>query len=208
MALGVTYAATSRFDDAVDQFKTALTMRKDHPETLHRLGAALLSLDRKDEAIEVLLRAVKVKPDHPDGYYNLGLAYRRIDRPDEAIKAFQQGIRLQPNNPVLHAALGSVLLEIERFQDAVDAYEQAVWLDPNDMDSQRNHGIALERLGRGGRGPWRACAGRRQEPRRRPGALLPGPRPGARTALGGRLDYFRQPSSAGPTTPRRTTTSG
>ena len=48
-----------------------------------------------------------------------------------------------------------ILIDSNRFIDfcagemeVVDAFEQAVWLDPNDMDSQRNHGIALERLGR------------------------------------------------------------
>ncbi|MEK6321360.1 MAG: TonB family protein [Acidobacteriota bacterium] len=89
--LGDAYAATGRYDLAVDTFKQGLTV-KAPPGFAERLnivlGSAYLAQGRNEDALEAFRQAVAILPDSVEGHYNLGLTYLKIGDRQSAISEY------------------------------------------------------------------------------------------------------------------------
>jgi tetratricopeptide (TPR) repeat protein len=127
----------NRDDEAVQQFRDALSGAPGNPQYRLALGLALAKENHLEEA-SVYLNAV-LKRDPENALANLGEA--RIaaaqGKPSDAVKFYRQVLKTDDRNADAYAGLGSAELGLENFQGARDAFQKAVEQNPSDQMSKQ-----------------------------------------------------------------------
>ena len=96
--LGIDLASRGRLDEAIVEFRHALSLDPDLAATHWHLGAALASKGADEEAILHLRRSVELEPGNSQVHNDLGLMLARTGRMDEAAKQFEQALALDPQS--------------------------------------------------------------------------------------------------------------
>lgn len=86
-----------RLDEAVEGFRTALSLMPAFAIAESNLGLALLNLKRFEEAIAPLQQSLQHDPTLVEANYNLGLALYRTGRIAEALAAYETFVANAPD---------------------------------------------------------------------------------------------------------------
>ncbi len=146
--LGAVYREQNRLQEAIQAYKTALTLKPDIADTHYNLGIAYGKLGQVDEAIQAYKTALTLKPDIVDAHYNLGLIYYKQGRLSEAIMALEKAVQIQPDFALAHNILGNAYQMLNRLEESIQEYKTALNLRPDLADAHNNLGIAYGKLGR------------------------------------------------------------
>jgi Tfp pilus assembly protein PilF len=95
--LGWTYSFQGRYDEAIEECKTAIQVDPEFGNPYNDIGSYLVHLDRIEEAIpwlEKAKRAARYEPRHFP-YINLGRIYLKLGRVQEANREFEQAAFFQ-----------------------------------------------------------------------------------------------------------------
>lgn len=154
LAQGRIAQAAGRVEQAGQVFRAILEAHPDHPETLHRLGAACHAMGQSDEAIALMARSIALAPEISALHYNFGTILHGLDRLDEAETAFRRALELEPGKPEIWFNLGGVLLGLKRWGEAEQAMRAALAQSPADpqgwlalaraLTGQTRHAAAIE----------------------------------------------------------------
>jgi len=95
--LGWTYSFLGRYDDAIEECKSAIRVDPEFGNPYNDIGSYLVHLDRLEEAIpwlEKAKHAPRYEPRHFP-YINLGRIYLKLGRAQEAAREFEQAAFFQ-----------------------------------------------------------------------------------------------------------------
>ena len=140
--LGVAHAARGALDRAVAEFREALVLSPDFPDTHWHLGVALAATGATLEAVGHLKRAVELNPRQGQVQYDLGRLLVQLSAPDEALVHLGAATELMPESPEAHNDLGAVLAQQGNVVEAIAQFKRALALRPDDPDALRNLAIA------------------------------------------------------------------
>ena len=104
--LGWTYSALGRYDDAIEECKTAIQVDPEFGNPYNDIGSYLVHLDRLEEAIpwlEKAKQAPRYEPRHFP-YVNLGRIYLKLGRVEEATREFEQAAFFQSSLDTIDSA--------------------------------------------------------------------------------------------------------
>lgn len=129
------FAASRRYDDAIDCYKDALQMKPHSPlEVQERLAQAYYLKGLRDEAITLYEELYK------EGYRNalLGLGEAKDDTGDHrsAVSVYDEFLateRQDRNKAIAHVKKGLALAHMARHEDALTEYEEALKYAPRDV---------------------------------------------------------------------------
>jgi len=132
--LGVAYAQTRQYDEAITAFGQAIFIEPEHEWAHNNLGYTYVLIGRYDEAAAELVEAVRVAPENALAFYNLGLAYEYLGDLENAVPAFEEAIRLQPEMDSAYFDLGTIYSELGMQAEAQAAFEQYLVYAPQDSE--------------------------------------------------------------------------
>ena len=92
--LGANYVNKDMPDEAIVQFKRALTIKPDLTEARNNLGVAFCRQKMFDDAIAEFKLAIKINPDYSKAHDNLGFAYRNKNMFNEAIAEHNLALKI------------------------------------------------------------------------------------------------------------------
>jgi protein O-mannosyl-transferase len=142
-SFGVALAARERYDEAIAQYQTALSINPDDVLAHNNLGAALIGRGLVDDAMAHYRKVLELQPDDVKAHSNLGVALVRKGRLDEAIVEYQKALELDSRIAELHGNLGNALARRGRLDEAIAEYEKALEIKPDDAKARYNLGGAL-----------------------------------------------------------------
>jgi len=90
--LGVAYQNLGHLDEAIQEYKTALTLKPDYVEAHYYLGAVYRNLGRLEDAIQEYKAALTLNPKDNKAYGNLGFIYLEQGRVSDALAAFKEQV--------------------------------------------------------------------------------------------------------------------
>ena len=144
---GIAYLHSNRYNEAISEFKKAITLDPNYKEAYHGLGLAHLKMGNPREAKRAaeaalgidphyrparqLLDAVLRKASPAQVAYNQGIAYLNNNRYNEAVGEFKKAIGLDPNYKEAHHRLGLAHLKMNNPREAKRAAEAALGIDPH-----------------------------------------------------------------------------
>jgi tetratricopeptide (TPR) repeat protein len=144
--LGWALARADRRPEAIDAFRTALSIRPS-AETHLNLGQALLAEEELEEATRHLLFASMSMPRSFAAQYKLGVVLLRSDRPEEAARSLRDALSLEPESWDARYELANALwLQGARVRAAWQ-YRKVIAASPAHF--RRHHDLAVELTGRG-----------------------------------------------------------
>lgn len=143
---GMLNRATGQSERAEHSLKHALSLQKDHPETLNTLGSLMRDRLREFEAERFYREALDSSPQHPGAKTNLCRLLLAQQRPLGVIRLTRD---LPARGPAaLWRLRGEALLVIGRAEQALVAFERSLALEPASATGM--HGLirALFELGK------------------------------------------------------------
>jgi peroxin-5 len=93
-ALGVVCNVTREFDEAVESFRTASTLRPDGYQLFNKLGATLANSNRSDEAQDAYQSALAIKPKYARAWLNMAISHSNLHNHEEAARCYLQALSL------------------------------------------------------------------------------------------------------------------
>jgi tetratricopeptide (TPR) repeat protein len=93
--LGNLYRKKGKLNEAIDQYKKAVSIQPQFTEALNNLAAAYFTTGEYNKSISVFKKIIGLQPDKPAAYYNIACIYARQNSKKDAIdwlkKAVEKG---------------------------------------------------------------------------------------------------------------------
>jgi tetratricopeptide (TPR) repeat protein len=147
--LGLAYARTGRYDEAVRMYTEAWDHKPGYGDALMGRGLAYTDMQKYDSAVAdftFILKTLNAKDTR--ALYSRGIAWNRMGLPDSAIADYTAAIAIDPaySNPYVNR--GNIYFTRNRYPEAIADYDNALRLSPDDGSCLMNRSFALFRLGR------------------------------------------------------------
>ncbi|MFQ5953254.1 MAG: tetratricopeptide repeat protein, partial [Candidatus Omnitrophota bacterium] len=133
VTLGIIYRDTSKYEDAIKEFKQALLLDPVSSDAYRELALTYQKLGRPEEAEDTYKRAIELKPDYWSGYSHLGVFYLKHARYVDAEEMFRHVTELTPDNPenaLGYNNLGASYLYMGRFNEAIAMFKKSIAIYP------------------------------------------------------------------------------
>lgn len=98
--LGILYAKSKRFDEAVECFEIAQSL-DNNPASIHNAGLIYLETGEYEKARMAFIQAIELEGDVPARYIALAKTEEKLGRPKKAIEALESANELSPNAQTL-----------------------------------------------------------------------------------------------------------
>jgi tetratricopeptide (TPR) repeat protein len=119
-------ASLDRYDEALEQFDTAIAYRPDEEGLYLSRAELLLRMDRLPEAIEQYRDAAKRWPDSALSLNALGYTLAdRTDRYREAERLIRKALKMEPESPAILDSWGWVRFKQGKHDEALEYLEKA-----------------------------------------------------------------------------------
>ncbi len=118
--LGMCLLEREEFEEAEQEFRTALALEIGHANAWNNLGMLLMRMERAPEARDALARAIVLEPDNPTTHRNLGKVYYELRQPAASEQQLRRSLELDPEAPVTYSVLGFLLAEQGRGAEGED----------------------------------------------------------------------------------------
>lgn len=136
--LGRALARLGRFDEAVEQFSTALGLPYCPPDALVNLGNVLTDLGRLEAAAAHFEAVLRDDPGRETAHEGLGAVRLRQERWGEAIAEYEACLAAGHRSADIHSNLGMALFKAGRVAAAIREIQAALALDPHHAIAARN----------------------------------------------------------------------
>jgi len=146
--LGIIFAQTRDFENAVNYFKAATEFNPDSAQYFCNLATALNDLGQTEQSIATFEKAKQLNPHAADIYYNLGNAYQKIGKYHEAIESYKKTIEINPNWFEAYLNCGNSYDLLGDFQKALEWFEDILKINPYYSAAYINRGNVLTKLNR------------------------------------------------------------
>jgi tetratricopeptide (TPR) repeat protein len=147
-ALGAALHAVGKLDEALAEYRHALTLEPEDETTHFRLGNLLVDQGKPQEARAAYEKALSLKPDYAEAHNNLAVLLREEGRLEEATLHCKQALALKPEYAEAHTNMGNVLADQGRSDEAIAHHRRAITLNPNAVDAHINLGHVLRGQGK------------------------------------------------------------
>jgi superkiller protein 3 len=138
--LGTILATQGKLDEAMEQFRKALSINSRDVLALFNLGRARFDQDDYMEAKNLYEQLVDVTPEDPIAWFQLGKVYEKLEQRnvsdlhtiDAAIMAYRRVLELDPHNLEAAFALMEIHMNMRKPDEAIIILENAVQNNPDE----------------------------------------------------------------------------
>jgi tetratricopeptide (TPR) repeat protein len=134
--LGVGFARKGDFEQAVQRYRTALSLKPGFDEAENNWGVVLAGRGQLDSAVAHYRRALESNPDNPDAEVNWGNVLVRAGNTTEAIAHYRRALWIRPDHADAHHNWGVALAREGRFTEAITQFQAAPSIDPTHIESR------------------------------------------------------------------------
>jgi tetratricopeptide (TPR) repeat protein len=128
--LGTFDNLTGRYEEAVGEFRGALSAEATNDQADRGLAYALEQLGRVEEAEQTYREAIRLRPDYWAGYSWLATFLHRRGRYAEAVEQFGFALALSPENVRIRRSRGAIYILMGRYEEGIADFEAANALQP------------------------------------------------------------------------------
>ena len=129
-ALAQAYAARGQWQEAIEAYRSALTLDGDNADLYAALGTAYKHVGDLKPAEEAYRKAITLQPDHTTAYLNLGMLFEKQTRIPEAIGALKKCLELSSDPDESSAARKNLQALLRKYPET-DKPEPRAALMPN-----------------------------------------------------------------------------
>jgi superkiller protein 3 len=156
VALGVVYANEENFKDAIEQYKLALKLVRDHQEAIVYAGLAYLKMEQYENAMYYFDKEIKYYKNTryaksnsmlEQAYYYGAIALWEKKKNDQALDYVNKAIEIKSTNSDTYLLKGRILLDKKENDKAIVVFAKALEFDPKYVDALYGVALAYENKG-------------------------------------------------------------
>lgn len=125
----------NQFDDAIEEYKTAIKLDKSLTETHYFLGNIYQLTGNPEAAAKSYYRAIDLNPDFYEALNNLGATLIELNRPIDAKHIIDKAIRINPNSIQLLCNIAGFYFLDNNLDKALVYAKRAYDIDPDFVDA-------------------------------------------------------------------------
>ena len=144
---GACYSSIGPSDNAINDFKKAISLKPDFAEAHYNLGVIFQKIDQIDNAYNCYENALKLNHAYPQAHNNLGMISLKKRELNSAVKSFEWALAYNPNYVEAHNNLGAAFQELMLYKKAKEQYEKALSINPRFAQALNNLGATCEIFG-------------------------------------------------------------
>jgi tetratricopeptide (TPR) repeat protein len=129
-----------RMEDAVQEFKLALTLDPHNVNVRNSLGVCYAQMGKFEEAVNEFSGVAALEAEDFMPHYNLGCALLSLERLDEAERVLTRAAELEPNSPAVCLQAAQLYRRQNRLEEALVHLDRAVAMQPGWAQAWRLHG--------------------------------------------------------------------
>ncbi len=130
VTMGIIFRITGRYEQAIEEFKTALNLDPLNADAYRELATAYDNSNQLDEAEKTYRRAIDLRPSSWLSYKDLGVFYVGHSRYRDAEQPYLKMISLTPDNDWAYRNLGTLYQLEGRNNEAEEMLKKAIGLKP------------------------------------------------------------------------------
>ncbi len=128
---GHLYFRIKKFDEAIDDYTTAINIAPDSYEAYFGRGLANGRLGYIKDGINDLSVYIKKYPDSSLAYTKRGVRYLWLQNNNKALIDFKKALKLNPDNAEAHDDIGVIYAKNKQYQLALQHFNRVVKIDPS-----------------------------------------------------------------------------
>jgi len=128
--LAKAYAATSRYQEAVEELRKVVVILPNSDEAYRRLGSAYMNSGQAKQGIEAFQKVVELNPYFWQNQNLLGDAYLQTADYPRAVEAFKQVTVLEPDIDAGYENIGNVYLTQGKYEESIPYFQKALQIEP------------------------------------------------------------------------------
>jgi protein O-mannosyl-transferase len=147
--LGAAYADLNRWDEAIQEYKAALTLKPNLAEAHNNLGRAYYKgSGQYNDATQEYKTALSLKPDYAEAQNNLGMVYYDQGKLSDALLEYEKALKINSDYAIAYNNRGNVYKKLGRLSEAFGDYRRALAVNPDFAEAHNNLGVVLQDSGR------------------------------------------------------------
>jgi tetratricopeptide (TPR) repeat protein len=146
--LGIVLRRTGRVDEAIAEYKKAISLQTRFPQPHYNLGIAYMKKELFNEAVNEYEKALKLYPRYAKAYSNLGYVYVEINQADKAELACRKALKINPCSAEALSTLGAALILKGEYKEAEAVSKKALEINPELYGPHNNLGSVYANLHR------------------------------------------------------------
>lgn len=139
--LGLAYYNIGKFDKAIIEYKTALSINPNNYVALNALGIVYADKGELKNAESSFKRSILIKKENPDAYNNLGFLLILKKQYLASIPILKKALTLNPDSSLTLSNLGIALIKSGNLEKGCSYFKLAVSVNP---DEKRGHTLFNE----------------------------------------------------------------
>lgn len=146
---GECYRMKRQFQDAYNDFKTALSFDSTSLAALNDIANASDELGRTEEAVGYLQKVIRLYPNEIGGYVNLAFQYSHHGEYQKALELNNKALQINPNDPFTYNNRGYVKYKLNALKGAMEDVNHSLKLYPANSYAYKNRAlifIAMKQL--------------------------------------------------------------
>lgn len=147
IASGLAYGMVQKYDLAIADFTTAISIDPKNAEAYNNKGMYLSEKGMLDSALIYLNKAIELKPDSYEAIYNKGNNYAKAGDFNTAIKLYNEAIKVKPDYTDAVLNLGNSYAALKDYNNALKYFRMVEKADPSNTKVLFNIGITYRILG-------------------------------------------------------------
>lgn len=140
--------AEGHYNDALDEFKTALKLRPSYVEVLEALGDALFAAEDPKGAVAYYEQALALDAKRVALLAKIGNGYFKSGQYAKAITAYQRHLEADPAAPNEHYQIGAAFDGMGKKKEAIAAYKESTQRDAANAKAWESLGYDYKDLGK------------------------------------------------------------
>jgi tetratricopeptide (TPR) repeat protein len=145
--LGAAHSAAANHRQAVEAYRSALTLAPSDPTAQCNLVHNLIALGKPGEAEACCQKWLNAGADYADLHVALGEALEAQQKWQPAFAAYGRAVELRPDCGPAHSRRGRLFCRFQQYEAAVQECRTALEVDPDDAVAHAFLGVAYAHLG-------------------------------------------------------------
>jgi tetratricopeptide (TPR) repeat protein len=138
------FMARKMYDDAVIEYRKAISIDKYNASTANRLGLAYHFSQKIKDAELNYREALKLNPYYIEALNNLGTIEYVRKNYERALDQYSRALKLRPMSSTILHNVGACLFAMERYEEGLLVYKKALSIDPQLFDHSSGFGTIVQ----------------------------------------------------------------
>jgi tetratricopeptide (TPR) repeat protein len=148
LSKGIILLSQKKFDKAIEECQTSITIDKDNPLALYYLGRIYTDKKEFDKADEYLRKAAESEPELALAYTGLGINYLLQGNAGESFKNYKKALEIDPDEYMARMGLATILMGLKGYEKAIEQFKLVIKKIPTFIGARQGLAALYLQMGR------------------------------------------------------------